>query len=94
MELSNIQEIIRFAGYRVDGGSILDLVDVESIVAAQPKSAGYLFVLVHLKSGKVAALWESHATIADSIETLSLNDDDHDPVLNHHEKTLVLYGVK
>lgn len=94
MVIVDIREIIRAVGYRVDGGSIIDLVDPVEIIAAQPKSAGYLFALVKLANGKVAALWESHATIADSYEILTLSDDDHDPALNHHEKTLVRYGVK
>ena len=94
MELSDINGIIRADGYRVDGGSIIDLIEPTEILAAQEKSNSYLFVLVKLSDGRFAALWERHATVANTVEEFSLNDDDHDPVLNFHEKTLLLYGVK
>jgi len=96
MEISDIRKIIEVPGYLVEGGSILDLIDVEEIAASQPVSKGYLFVAVRLKNGKAAAIWESHAAIGESLDVLSFGSEElgkeRDPVLNNHEKSLIIYG--
>lgn len=93
MTSDEIRSILSVVGYRVAGGTILDVMDYESVLASQPRSAGYLFVVLKLKNGKVAALWENHAAIAESLDVM-FGDAEHDPILNHHERLLLTYGNK
>lgn len=93
MQLEDIRAIISAPDYRVVNGSIVDLVDPEELLAGQTKDKGYVFALILLSNGKCAALWESHAVIADTVETLLNGTEDVDGVLNNHERTLVTYGV-
>ena len=88
-----LSAVIRQLGYQISGGSLLDLADCDELLAFQPKANGYVFGCVRLKSGKVAALWETHGQIGGSLNEL-LGDAEHDPALNNHERTLVAYGVK
>lgn len=93
MTAHELKDVLSSSGYRVDGGTLFDVADFVEVLASQPKSKGYLFAALTLKDGRVAAVWETHAAIAASMQVL-FGDEEHDPALNNHEKTLVTYGVK
>lgn len=73
-------------GLTVTGGEKDELVWAETL-AYQAASAGYLFALVRLQSGRYAAVWQHHATVG-TLEELTTWDTEL-AVLNRHERSLV-----
>lgn len=79
-------------GFVVEGGSPLEM-QISEVVAYQQIKDGYLFGFLKLLNGRLAAVWETHAYLGDTMEQFE-GSADYDPQLNHHERTLVRYGVK
>lgn len=79
--------------YLVEGGSPIEL-QISEVLAYQPKSkTDYLFGFVKLQNGRLAAIWENHAYLGDTLERFE-GSEEYDPQLNSHEKLLVRYGLK
>jgi hypothetical protein len=102
MQPADLQRYIEDHGNaRIDGtdpdlrAAVRETLRIKTVLCSQQTTAlTSFFAVVALESGKLAAIWENHITLADSLAELTDKDSDgNSPPLNVHEKTLLQYGL-